>query len=94
MHFPELDETAEVPEITTNRQDILDKSPNDVMCASSRMVVRRTGASKPVVLACTLLTYSPEFEFSESLVEADCRVYLNHPHCSKFCALGGATCSA
>ncbi len=92
--FPELDEAAEVPEITSDCWDILDKSPNEVMCASSRMVVRRKGASRPVVLACTLLPYSPEFELGESLAEADCKVYLNHPHCSKFCVLGGATCSA
>ncbi len=92
--FPELDESAEVPEITSDCWDILDKSPNDVMCASSRMVVRRKGASRPAVVACTLLPYSPEFELGESLVEAECKVYLNHPHCSKFCVLGGATCSA
>ncbi len=92
--FPEMDETVVVPEITTECWDILDKSPNGVMCASSRMVVRRRGSSKPTVLACTLLPYSPEFELGETLTEADCKVYLNHPHCSKFCVLGRASCSA
>lgn len=92
--FPEMDEQAEVPEITTACWGILNKSPNDVMCASSRMVVKRRGAEKPAVLACTLLPYSPEFELGETLAEAEGAVQLNHPHCSKFCVLGGASCSA
>ncbi|MDD9715478.1 radical SAM protein [Dinoroseobacter sp. PD6] len=92
--FPEMDERAEVPEITTACWRILNKSPDDVMCASSRMVVKRRGADKPAVLACTLLPYSPEFELGETLAEAEGAVQLNHPHCAKFCVLGGASCSA
>jgi hypothetical protein len=92
--FPEMDETVEVPEISTECWGILNKSPNDVMCASSRMVVKRKGADKPVVLACTLLPYSPEFEMGETLAEAEADVKLNHRHCAKFCVLGGASCSA
>ncbi|MBJ6371599.1 radical SAM protein [Sedimentitalea arenosa] len=92
--FPEMDETAEVPEITTACWDILGKSPRDVMCASSRMVVKRKGAAHPTVLACTLLPYTPEFELGETLAEAERDVQLNHPHCAKFCVLGGASCSA
>ncbi|SPH21374.1 Antilisterial bacteriocin subtilosin biosynthesis protein AlbA [Ascidiaceihabitans donghaensis] len=92
--FPEMDETVEVPEITTACWGILDKSPDAVMCASSRMVVKRKGAATPAVLACTLLPYSPEFELGASLEEAEKDVALNHPHCAKFCVLGGASCSA
>lgn len=92
--FPEMDETVEVPEITTECWGILNKSPNDVMCASSRMVVKRKGAARPSVLACTLLPYDPEFELGETLEEAERAVSLNHAHCSKFCVLGGASCSA
>jgi len=92
--FPEMDESVEVPEITTACWGILNKSPNDVMCASSRMVVRRKGADHPVVLACTLLPYSDEFEMGQTLAEAEADVYLNHAHCAKFCVLGGASCSA
>ena len=92
--FPEMDERIEVPEITTACWGILDKSPDAVMCASSRMVVKRKGAAKPAVLACTLLPYSPEFELGETLEEAEKDVALNHPHCAKFCVLGGASCSA
>jgi len=92
--FPEMDETVDVPEITTRCWSILNKSPNDVMCASSRMVVKRKGARAPAVLACTLLPYDPEFELGTTLAEAERDVALNHPHCAKFCVLGGASCSA
>lgn len=91
--FPEMDETADVPEITTGCWDILGKRPDDVMCASSRMVVKRRGAERPVVLACTLLAYDPRFELGRTLAEAQRTVPLNHPHCAKFCVLGGASCS-
>ncbi len=92
--FPEMDERVEVPEITTACWGILNKSPNDVMCASSRMVVKRKDAEKPAVLACTLLAYSEEFEMGQTLREAEADVKLNHRHCAKFCVLGGASCSA
>lgn len=92
--FPEMDESVEVPEITTACWGILNKSPNDVMCATSRMVVRRKGADQATVLACTLLPYSPEFEMGQTLEQAEADVYLNHAHCAKFCVLGGASCSA
>ncbi|MBM2292702.1 radical SAM protein [Sulfitobacter pseudonitzschiae] len=92
--FPEMDEQVEVPEITTACWGILDKSPDAVMCASSRMVVKRKGADHPAVLACTLLPYAPEFELGTTLQQAEAPVALNHPHCAKFCVLGGASCSA
>ncbi len=91
--FPEMDESVEVPEITTACWNILGKSPDDVMCSSSRMVVKRKGADHATVLACTLLPYAQEFEMGETLQEAEADVYLNHPHCAKFCVLGGASCS-
>ncbi|EDM71246.1 arginyl-tRNA-protein transferase [Roseobacter sp. AzwK-3b] len=91
--FPEMDDSVEVPEITTACWDILGKTPDSVMCASSRMVVKRRGAAKPAVLACTLLPYAPEFELGATLAEAERDVALNHPHCAKFCVLGGASCS-
>ncbi|MEL6477684.1 MAG: radical SAM protein [Pseudomonadota bacterium] len=91
--FPEMDEMADVPEITTGCWDILGKRPTDVMCASARMVVKRRGAARPAVLACTLLAYDEAFELGATLAEADRPVPLNHPHCAKFCVLGGASCS-
>ena len=91
--FPEMDETIEVPEITTSCWNILDVSPDAMMCASSRMVVKRKGADTPTVLACTLLPYDAAFELGATLKEAEKDVALNHPHCAKFCVLGGASCS-
>lgn len=91
--FPEMDVTAEVPEITNGCWETLNKSPNDIMCASSRMVVKRKGADRPSVIACTLLPYEPEFDMGATLEAAERDVHLNHPHCSKFCVLGGASCS-
>lgn len=91
--FPEMDETVDVPEITNACWGILNKSPDDIMCASSRMVVKRKGAAAPVVLACTLLAYEPEFELGAKLADAEGAVNLNHRHCAKFCVLGGASCS-
>lgn len=91
--FPEMDETAVVPEITTACWDVLGISPDDLMCASSRMVVKRKGDAAPVVMACTLLAYDNQFNLGQSLLHARKRVALNHPHCAKFCVLGGGTCS-
>ena len=93
MLFPEMDAASDVPEITTACWGILHKSPEDVMCASARMVVKRNGASAPSVLACTLLAYDPQFELGRTLAEASRAVPLNHPFCASFCVLGGAACS-
>ncbi len=91
--FPEMDETIDVPEITTACWDILGVNPDDVMCATSRMVVKCKGADRPVVLPCTLLPYDERFEMGESLADATDAIPLNHPHCAKFCVLGGGSCS-
>jgi len=93
MLFPEMDPSRDVPEITSACWGILHKSPDDVMCASSRMVVKRKDASHPVVLACTLLAYDERFELGRTLAEAAGPVALNHPYCASFCVLGGAACS-
>ncbi|WP_149535997.1 radical SAM protein [Siccirubricoccus phaeus] len=93
MLFPEMDAAADVPEITTACWGILKKSPDSLMCASARMLVKRRGAARPSVLACTLLPYDPQFELGGTLAEAARPVPLNHPHCAKFCVLGGAACS-
>jgi hypothetical protein len=93
MLFPEMDAQRDVPEITTACWGILHKSPDDVMCASARMVVKRKDAATPTVLACTLLAYDPQFELGRTLAEAARPVSLNHPYCASFCVLGGAACS-
>ena len=65
-----------------------------MMCASSRMVVKRKGEAGPRVAACTLLPYQSGFDMGATLLEASRNVQLNHPHCARFCVLGGASCSA
>jgi hypothetical protein len=73
-----------------------------MMCAASRMIVKRKGAQKLTVLPCTLLPYSPAFGMGSTLKQAahadggmfeKGAVKLCHPHCSKFCVLGGGSCS-
>ena len=100
--LPEMDGSHEVPEITTRCWTILNKSPGDMMCASSRMIVKRRGAAAATVLPCTLLPYDTAFDMGPTFRAAGAadggmfaqgRVKLCHPHCAKFCVLGGGSCS-
>ncbi|TVP53669.1 MAG: radical SAM protein [Halomonadaceae bacterium] len=91
--FPEMDEKEDVPEISTGCWSILGVSPDAQMCATSRMVVKRKGEAKPVVVPCTLLPYQKDFELGHSLKSSFQEVPLNHPHCARFCVLGGASCA-
>lgn len=91
--FPEMASETRTPEITTSCWDILKVDPASIMCSTSRMIVKRKGAEKPAVLACTLLPYDDRFEFASTLKESAKRVQLNHAFCSKFCVLGGGACS-
>lgn len=91
--FPEMDANADVPEITVACWGILRVNPDDMMCAASRMIVKRKGEARPKVLPCTLLPYDRAFEMGTSLAEASGAVKLNHPHCARFCVLGGGACS-
>jgi predicted phosphodiesterase len=92
--FPEIDARADVPEITTGCWSVLGKSDDNVMCATSRMIVKRKGSEHPVVVACTLVPYDKQFELGPTLGKAKRSVLLNHPNCARFCVLGGASCSA
>jgi hypothetical protein len=93
--FPEMRQDEDVPEITEQCWSILGRSPASVMCASSRMVVKHRGADAPTVMACTLLPYDPSFDLGQTLAAATARpVSLMHRFCSRFCVLGGASCSA
>ena len=90
--FPEMAADSDPPEITEACWSILNKRPDDVMCASSRMVVRRKDAISPTVLACTLIAYDGRFELGSTLKQAEVSVPLNHRSCATFCVLGGAAC--
>jgi len=91
--FPDMDAGVDVPEITVSCWEILGVAPETMMCASSRMVVKRKESSRPVVMPCTLLPYDPAFEMGSDLKSSAKTVKLNHPHCAKFCVLGGGSCS-
>jgi hypothetical protein len=92
MLLPEMSKAADPPEITPACWSILGVSPDGIMCANARMVVRRAGADRPVVLACTLLPYDAHFDLGATLAAASAPVYLAHKFCATFCVLGGASC--
>ena len=93
--FPEMIPQDDPPEITTACWGILGKSPDSIMCADQRMVIRRKGAGRASVTACTLLVDDPAFELGHTLKQATAEpVKLNHPWCASFCVLGGGSCSA
>ncbi len=91
--FPEMEPGEDVPEITVDCWGILNVDPADMMCASSRMVVKHKGHEKTSVQACTLLAYDQQFNIGHTLEEASQPVALNHEFCAKFCVLGGGSCS-
>lgn len=91
--FPELNNSSDVPEITEDCWDILNISPDNIMCASSRMIIKRKNDKTPKVVACTLLPYQNKFELGTDLKTAKHSVALNHSYCAQFCVLGGASCS-
>ncbi len=91
--FPEMDESQDVPEITQACWDILGVSPGEMMCASSRMVVKVKGADAPHVVACTLIAHEKEFHMGPTLSGSLKEISLNHPHCARFCVLGGGSCN-
>ncbi len=91
--FPEMDATQDVPEISEACWQELGVQPDSIMCASSRMVVKRKGEGRPKVVSCTLIPYDESFELGQTLEDASRSVKLNHPHCARFCVLGGGSCS-
>lgn len=91
--FPEMHDDDQVTEISEGCWRKLGMSPDQVMCASSRMVLKRKGEAEPTVVACTLIPYSKAFEVGRTLDAARSTVTLNHHHCSRFCVLGKASCA-
>ena len=92
-----------MPEITDALLGDPEEGPGDMMCASSRMVVKRQGAERPAVLPCTLIALRSGVRDGGHLGGSRAAdggmfdggaVKLCHPHCSKFCVLGGGSCSA
>jgi len=92
--FPEMNERLDVAEITTACWSVLGVDPDAMMCASSRMVVKHKRAARPAIVPCTLLPYDSQFDLGPTLAAAAAPVRLNHPHCARFCVLGGGSCGA
>ena len=92
--FPEMDLGKPVPEISTECWHMLGVDPGSLMCASSRMVIKPKGAVQATVVACTLLPYDQRFAMHTTLAGSLGKVTLNHPHCARFCVLGGGSCTA
>jgi radical SAM family protein/4Fe-4S single cluster protein len=102
MLLPEMQARRDVPEITNRCWAILNKDPGDMMCASSRMVVKRKGAARPTIVPCTLIAYDAAFDMGTTLAQAARAdggmfaagaVKLCHPYCAQFCVLGGGSCA-
>ncbi len=94
--FPELgvSELGEGAPLPLPRPDLLalrERQGLSLMCRRERMVVQRKGA-EPEVVACTLLPEEPRFAVGATLTESFRPVRLDHPHCARFCVLGGASC--
>tara|TARA_B100000686_G_scaffold293233_1_gene322587 strand:+ start:1829 stop:2743 length:915 start_codon:yes stop_codon:yes gene_type:complete len=90
--FPEMKNNLNTPEISSSCWKILKTKPENLMCSNSRMIIKRKTDNETRVVACTLLPNSKEFDYGTNLSNTNIKTYLNHPHCSKFCVLGGATC--
>lgn len=91
--FPEIDASGASRRITPDTLARLGKSESELMCSGARMAMKRRGARSPVVVACTLLPYAPEFELGETLAAARRPVELAHRNCATFCVFGGADCA-
>lgn len=91
--FPIMNSEKPATEISQECWKILNKNPDNVMCSSSRMIVKKKDEKNTRVLACTLVTKDKNFELGEKLSTSKKKVYLNHPFCSQFCVLGNSSCS-
>jgi sulfatase maturation enzyme AslB (radical SAM superfamily) len=92
--FPEMQlDDEKAPEITTKCWGLLNMEPSTLMCASSRMIVKKKAAPSATVIACTLLPYDDFFDYGPGLKQSFKPTHLKHIYCSQFCVLGGASCS-
>jgi predicted phosphodiesterase/pyruvate-formate lyase-activating enzyme len=83
--LPEMDGAARVPPVTEAALAVM-KEGTRLMCASSRMLVRRKNAAAVEVTPCILLP-------SRTLSRLDAPVLLDHAYCAQFCVFGGGNCA-
>lgn len=91
--FPEMEAAATGPGLDESCWAATGRSRSDMMCATSRMALRRKGADRLSIVACTLLPHASSFDFGPTLQGAARDVALGHAHCAAFCLFGGANCS-
>ncbi len=86
--FPEMEFCASAPTLPVTTRAVSDvPAEQPLMCQSSRMAVLRKGSGAKIsFVPCTLL---PE----RDLAAWDDPITLDHPHCSRFCVYGGASCA-
>ena len=65
-------------------------TPDQLRAARALLNISQDDLAKESGVAVTSIR---QFELGTTLAEADRPVALNHPHCAKFCVLGGAACS-
>ena len=58
------------PKSPTACWGILNVQPEAMMCATSRMVIKRRGADKAQVVPCTLIAYEEAFDMGHELQTA------------------------
>ncbi len=91
--FPEMVASAPTPGPRDDCWSAAGRRPDEMMCATSRMAVKRKGEANLSVVACTLLPYEPAFDFGATLKRAARDVSLGHSYCAQFCVYGGASCA-
>lgn len=91
--FPEMGPADAGARVSQATLESLGKSPKDLMCAGSRMAIKRKGAAGPAIVACTLLPYDSAFELGGTLADSRRAVELSHAHCATFCVFGSADCA-
>jgi pyruvate-formate lyase-activating enzyme/predicted phosphodiesterase len=83
--FPEMDGAARVPPVTEAALAVMAEGTR-LMCATSRMLVRRKDAAAMEVTPCTLLP-------GRTLSRLEAPVLLDHDYCAQFCVFGGGNCA-
>ena len=66
ISFPEIDPVKAVPKITISCRDILGMERENMICATSQMIVRHKGDSALSVMACKLLACDLRFDWTQA----------------------------
>jgi hypothetical protein len=92
MLFPEMDAGRDVPEIT-EAAGASSARARTASCAPPPAWWRSAGRGAAGGARLHPAALRPALRAGRTLAEASRPVPLNHPHCARFCVLGGAACS-